>query len=160
MSDILPKPGDEAGQPEKKPRAEGSRPSVDIDFGALPEIPEDGRSWRAEWWIATSHLRSKKQEAFVSLVTVLSILGVVAGVAVLNWVISVMTGFEVDLRDKILGTNAHVVVLRHGGDIVDHEDLIADIEQIDGVEAVAPFIYSEMMIRWRPAPSKSKSGAA
>ncbi len=119
---------------------------IPLDFDALPPVPE-GRPWGAEWWIALSHLRSKKEEAFVSLVTVLSIIGVVAGVAVLNWVISVMTGFEVDLRDKILGTNAHVVVLRHGGSITDHEELISRIEQVDDVDAVAPFVYSEMMIR-------------
>lgn len=128
----------------------GSQPhdAVGVDFDKLPPVPE-GSSFLAEWWIAWSHLRSKKREAFVSLVTVLSIVGVVAGVAVLNWVISVMTGFEVDLRDKILGTNAHVVVLRHGGNMIDSDELRERIETIEGVVAVAPFVYSEMMIRSR-----------
>jgi len=117
-----------------------------IDFGALPPIP-NGTPYRAEWWIAQSHLRSKKSEAFVSLVTVLSILGVVAGVAVLNWVISVMSGFEIDLRDKILGTNAHIVVLDHTGGIAKPDELAEKVMAIEGVVAVAPFVYSEMMIR-------------
>jgi lipoprotein-releasing system permease protein len=142
MSDVLP---DQA--PDEGKRVEPAPNPLDIDFDALPPIPEDGRPYAAEWWIASSHLRSKKQEAFVSLVTVLSILGVVAGVAVLNWVIAVMTGFEVDLRDKILGTNAHVVVLAHGGKMDDHVELTPLLEEIEGVEAVAPFVYSEMMIR-------------
>jgi len=139
VSDLLP------GHPPNEGQTGG--PHVDIDFDALPPLPENGRPWKAEWWIATSHLRSKKQEAFVSLVTVLSILGVVAGVAVLNWVISVMTGFEVDLRDKILGTNAHIVVLAHGGKMDDQDELIPLVEKVDEVVAVAPFVYAETMIR-------------
>jgi len=116
-----------------------------IDFAALPEI-EEGSSLRAEWWIAASHLRSKQSETFLSLTTVFSILGVMAGVAVLNWVLAVMTGFEIDLRDKILGANAHVVVFRYGGNIVDYEDACETIDAVDGVVASAPFVYSEMML--------------
>ncbi|MBW1881500.1 MAG: FtsX-like permease family protein, partial [Deltaproteobacteria bacterium] len=67
--------------------------------------------------------------------------------AVLNWVIAVMTGFEVDLRDKILGTNAHIVVLAHGGKMDDYAELIPLVEQVEDVVAVAPFVYSEMMVR-------------
>ncbi len=135
-----PTPADDARLPDPSSALPG------VVFDALPPVPE-GRPYGAEWWIATSHLRSKKSEAFVSLVTVLSILGVVAGVAVLNWVISVMTGFEVDLREKILGTNSHVVVLRHGGPMTDPDEVLAKVEQVPGVVAAAPFIYAEMMIR-------------
>lgn len=117
-----------------------------VDFAALPPV-EQGSPRRAEWAIALSHLGPKKSEAFISVVTVLSILGVLVGVAVLNAVIAVMTGFEVDLRDKILGANAHIVVLRYGGHIIDHEGVAEQIRSVDGVEGVAPFVYSEMMIR-------------
>jgi lipoprotein-releasing system permease protein len=80
------------------------------------------------------------------LTTVFSVLGVMAGVAVLNWVLAVMTGFEIDLRDKILGANAHVVVFRYGGNIVDYDEACDTVEAVDGVVAAAPFIYSEMML--------------
>src|SRR5688572_6158512 len=93
-------------------------PLGSVQFEGLPPV-KPGSTLAAEWWIAWSHLRSKKSEAFLSIVTVMSILGVTAGVAVLNWVISVMTGFEIDLRDKILGANAHVVVFRYNGPVVD-----------------------------------------
>jgi hypothetical protein len=119
---------------------------VSVRFSDLPPVPE-GRPWRAEWWIAWSHLRSKKSEAFLSIVTILSILGVTAGVAMLNWVISVMTGFEDDLRDKILGANAHVVVFRYGGNVVDVDETVDKIMGVDGIIAAAPFVYTEMMIR-------------
>jgi lipoprotein-releasing system permease protein len=72
---------------------------------------------------------------------------VVVGVALLNCVISVMTGFEADLREKILGANAHIVVLRYGGTVTDYDEVTRRIEAIEGVEAAAPFVYSEMMIR-------------
>jgi lipoprotein-releasing system permease protein len=117
-----------------------------LKFADLPPVPERS-PWRAEWWIAWSHLRSKKSEAFLSIVTLLSILGVTTGVAMLNWVISVMTGFEDDLRDKILGANAHVVVFRYGGNVVDVDATVDKILGIDGVVAAAPFVYTEMMIR-------------
>ncbi|MEQ1500658.1 MAG: ABC transporter permease [Myxococcota bacterium] len=121
-------------------------PLAAIRFDALPLVRE-GSTLRAEWWIAWSHLRSKKTEAFLSMVTWLSILGVTAGVAMLNWVISVMTGFEIDLRDKILGANAHVVVFRYNGNVVDVDQQIDKILGVSGVVAAAPFVYTEMMIR-------------
>jgi lipoprotein-releasing system permease protein len=121
-------------------------PQETVDFDALPK-PEFGSTLGAEWWIAFSHLRSKKTERFLSMVTMLSIVGVTAGVAMLNWVISVMTGFEIDLRDKILGANAHVVVFRYGGNVVDVDEQIAKILEVRGVKAAAPFVYTEMMVR-------------
>ena len=123
------------------------QPDNMVDFGDLPPIPDNGSSLGAEWWIAQAHLRSKKSEAFLSLVTVLSIIGVVAGVAILNWVIGVMAGFEVELRDQILGANAHVITRRYSGYVVDAANVSDAIEQVEGVRAAAPFVYGEAMIR-------------
>lgn len=97
--------------------------------------------------IALSHLRSRSAQVGVSALTLISTLGVLVGVAALTIVLSVMAGFEIDLRDKILGSNAHVVVLRYGGGIEDHADAVAKVSAVDGVTGVAPFIYTEMMIR-------------
>jgi len=124
-----------------------SEPKVRVAFDELPEIEASGSTLGTEWWVAFSHLRSKKSEAFVSVVTVLSILGVAAGVALLNCVIAVMTGFEYDLRDKILGANAHVVVFNVTGQIHDAASILDQIDEVDGVVASAPFVYSEMMVR-------------
>jgi len=124
---------------------EGPAPS-EVRFDELPPVTP-GSSLGAEWWIAWGHLKSKKSEAFLSVVTVLSIVGVMAGVALLNCVIAVMTGFEIDLRDKILGANAHVVVFRYGGTVPDPDDALSEIEQVEGVEAASPFVYSELMVK-------------
>jgi lipoprotein-releasing system permease protein len=117
-----------------------------VRFDALPPVTH-GSTFGTEWWIAWSHLRSKKSDAFLSITTLLSILGVTAGVAMLNWVISVMTGFEDDLREKILGANAHVVVFRLGGNLIDVEETVRKVEGVAGVEAASPFVYTEMMLR-------------
>ncbi len=125
------------------------RPSVSrVGFDKLPPVPE-GSSWPAERWLALGHLRSGggTGEAFVSVVTALSVVGVVLGVAVLNCVLAVMTGFEIDLRDKILGANAHIVVLQYGGSMESGDEVLAKVESTPGVAHAAPFIYAEAMIR-------------
>jgi len=122
--------------------------SVSIDFAALPEV-EAGSSLGAELWLAIAALRSGAGEAFIGVVTALSVVGVVVGVAVLNAVLAVMTGFEVDLRDKILGANAHVVVMHYQHQMRGDDETLAKVEAVDGVEHAAPFVYSEMMLRSR-----------
>ena len=133
-----PAPVAEAGQPSTTP----------VDFDRLPAV-EGRRAFSAEWWLARGHLKAGSGELFVSLITALSILGVVLGVAVLDCVLAVMSGFEIDLRDKILGANAHVVVMRLGGGVEATPELLKTVEDVPGVEHAAPFVYSEMMIRSR-----------
>ena len=110
---------------------------------------------RFAFLIAMSHLRSRKKAVGVSFITTISVVGVTVGVAALIIVLSVMAGFEIDLRDKILGSNAHVVVLRYGSGIENHEEAIKTIEAVEGVTGVAPFIYTEMMIK---SPSGNGEG--
>ena len=62
------------------------------------------------WQVALSHLRSRRSEVGIKF-TLVSILGVTIGVTALIMVTAVMEGFEIDLRDKILGSNAHLVAL-------------------------------------------------
>ena len=99
------------------------------------------------WRVALSHLRSRRSEAGINVITMVSILGVTIGVTALIMVLAVMEGFEIDLRDKILGSNAHLVVLNYEGNFDLGEDTLERIESIDGITAAAPFVYSEMMIR-------------
>lgn len=121
---------------------------VHVDFTALPPIPE-GTPYAAERWLASGHLRSGGNERFLNLVTLISIFGVLVGVALLDAVLSVMNGFEVDLRDKILGANAHVIVMKYGGELDPQPALLEKIEAMPGVVHVAPFTYNEVMIRSR-----------
>ena len=99
------------------------------------------------WQVALSHLRSRRSEAGINVITMVSILGVTIGVTALIMVLAVMEGFEIDLRDKILGSNAHLVVLNYEGNFDLGDDTLSRIEGINGIDAAAPFVYSEMMIR-------------
>ncbi|MFT4627017.1 MAG: lipoprotein-releasing system permease protein [Myxococcota bacterium] len=127
------------------PESDPTAPSG-VDFSKLPPV-EEGSLLGAEWGVAWGHLRSKRGDAALSVVTVLAILGVLLAVAAMNVVVAVMTGFSDDLRDKILGANAHVVVFRYGGGLVDYERVTDEVKAVDGVVGASPFIFSELMIR-------------
>jgi lipoprotein-releasing system permease protein len=100
-----------------------------------------------EFFIGSRYLRAKQKQSFISLITLLSIAGVTVGVLALIVVIAVMTGFESDMKSRILGVESHVVVMRHGGSFSDYRNVISRIKATDGVLAATPFIYSQVMIR-------------
>jgi lipoprotein-releasing system permease protein len=93
------------------------------------------------------YLRAKRKQVFVSIITFISITGIFLGVAALIIVLAVMNGFETDLREKILGINAHVVLMQYTGMMKDHEGIKEAVEKIDGVVASTPFIYSQAMLK-------------
>lgn len=101
---------------------------------------------RYEIFIGLRYLRAKRKEAFVSLITVIATGGVAIGVMTLCIVLSVMTGFEEDLRDRILGFNPHVLVLSYSGAIKDYPSLVARVRTVSGVAHVEPFIYGQVML--------------
>jgi lipoprotein-releasing system permease protein len=103
-------------------------------------------SWAFSRKIALRYLWSKRSEAFISIITV--IVGVAIGVMVLNIVMAVMTGFESELREKIVGTDSHIVVSGGGGGaILGWEEVASQIKKIDGVASVSPFTYHQVLIR-------------
>jgi lipoprotein-releasing system permease protein len=100
-----------------------------------------------EYFIGGRYLRARQKQAFINLITILSIAGVTVGVMALIVVIAVMTGFEADLKSRILGGQSHVIVMRHGGAFTEYRRVMQSVEKIDGVEAATPFIYSQGMLR-------------
>lgn len=99
-----------------------------------------------EWFVSLRYLRAKRKQKFISLITLISILGVAVGVLALIVVLSVYTGFTEGLRDQIIGVNAHALVQRFGSTITDTEGITAKIEAIEGVEATTPYIYGQALI--------------
>ncbi len=99
-----------------------------------------------ELFIGLRYLKAKRKSTFVSIITFISVAGVALGVTALIVVLSVMTGFEEDLKEKILGTNAHVVVLKSGNEIEDYQKLMERLKGFSGVIAATPFIYSQVML--------------
>jgi lipoprotein-releasing system permease protein len=95
--------------------------------------------------IALRYLGSKKR-AFVSVGTAFAMLGVALGVAALAIVMSVTGGFQEQFREKVLGVNAHVIVLKYAVHFRDYRDVMKKVEQVPGVVAVAPFVINPMMV--------------
>ena len=100
-----------------------------------------------ELFVSIRHLSAKKSQKFISLNTWISIAGVGLGVMALIVVIAVMSGFSKDLRDKILGTNSHVVVSNMNRAMVENYDgIIKKVRSVKGVIAAAPFIMNQVML--------------
>lgn len=97
-------------------------------------------------FVAIRYLRSRRKEAFISFITVISILGVAISVMVLDIVLAIMTGFEAELRDKLLSANSHVAVRRVGGSIENWNDVLNKVAETPGVAAAYPFTYSQAMV--------------
>nr|HIL26678.1 lipoprotein-releasing ABC transporter permease subunit [Nitrospinaceae bacterium] len=100
-----------------------------------------------ELFVSIRHLSAKKSQKFISLNTWISIAGVGLGVMALIVVIAVMSGFSKDLRDKILGTNSHIVVSNMNQAMVkNYNDILKKIRSVEGVTAAAPFIMNQVML--------------
>ncbi len=100
---------------------------------------------RAVWRLMKGH-RGAKPLAPTVFMALLTIVGVMASVLSLNVVLAVMGGFERDLKQKILGTNAHGVIHRGIGDFTEWKDVEKKVRRVPGVAGVTPFILSEVMI--------------
>jgi lipoprotein-releasing system permease protein len=99
-----------------------------------------------ELFIGLRYLRGRRRETFISLITVISILGVMLGVMTLIVVMSVMTGFEETLRDRLLGFNSHIAVVGAGDTVANYETLTLSIAAEPGVVAASPMILGQAML--------------
>ena len=101
-----------------------------------------------EWFVALRYLRAKRKTRFISIITFISVAGVAVGVMALVVVLAVMNGFESEIHDRIIGINAHVIVLRYGNEpMTGYEELTDEIERHPDVVAAAPFTYTKAVIR-------------
>jgi lipoprotein-releasing system permease protein len=99
-------------------------------------------------FIAFRYLKSKKKHKGISVNTLISAGGVAVGVMALLVVLSVMSGFHEDLQRKILGVNAHMVVLDYKGAMPDYQDVVNKIKGDDEIVSYAPFVMGQVMISY------------
>jgi lipoprotein-releasing system permease protein len=100
-----------------------------------------------EFFVSIRHLSARKSQKFISLNSWISMVGVGLGVMALIVVIAVMSGFSNDLRDKILGTNSHVVVSNINQTTVEnYNSILEKVLSVAGVTAAAPFIINQVML--------------
>jgi lipoprotein-releasing system permease protein len=95
--------------------------------------------------LAVRYMRSKKQSS-ISVGTAIAVLGVALGVSALITVISVTGGFRSEFRTKVLGVNAHVLVLKYASDFREYRKVMDQVKTIPSVTAVAPFVINPMMV--------------
>ena len=97
--------------------------------------------------VALRYLTSKHKEKFISIISLISILGIAVGVAALIVVIAVMSGFDNDLKEKIIGMNAHLVIESDYG-VKSTQELTATILSMPHVIAAAPYLHGQALIRY------------
>jgi len=100
-----------------------------------------------EWFIGLRYLKAKRKQTFISIITVISVVGVMVGVMALIVVLAVMSGFQDTIKEKILGIQAHLVLLKTAqGGMDGYEEAMKEVEAVKGVVSVAPFIVSQVML--------------
>jgi lipoprotein-releasing system permease protein len=106
---------------------------------------------RFELFVATRYLRAKRRQAFIGVITAISILGVAAGVASLIVALAINNGFRQDLQQRLLGSTSHVTLLRVQSDgIKDWPALLDRLSHQPHVVAAAPAIYEQVLISRGP----------
>lgn len=99
-----------------------------------------------EFFIGLRYLSSRRKQKFASIIGLISVLGVIIGVMALNVVLSVMGGFEEELREKILGVSSHIVILSYDGPMKDYSKIEDETLKFPGVLGASPFIYGQGMM--------------
>jgi lipoprotein-releasing system permease protein len=107
-----------------------------------------------ELFVARRYLTARRKQAFISVITSISILGVMIGVAALVIAIALITGFQEDVQAKILGATSHIMIqdLSNEG-LSGYRDIADRIQTQKGVVSVTPVAYNEVLIT---GPAKSK----
>ena len=100
-----------------------------------------------ELFVGLRYLRAKRRTRFVSFITLISLIGIALGVAALIVILSVMNGFEGELRSRLLSMSAHGTISGVDGVIEDWRPLIDDVAAEQGVAAAAPFVQMEGMVQ-------------
>jgi lipoprotein-releasing system permease protein len=98
-----------------------------------------------EWMIAARYLRAKRQESFISVISLFSLIGIALGVATLIIVMSVMNGFKVELLKSILGLSGHVTIQSQLGNMADYDAVAARVRAVPGVVRVTPVVDGQVL---------------
>ena len=98
-----------------------------------------------ELFIALRYLFARRKQAFISLISLISMIGVTVGVMALVIALALMTGLQGELRDKILSSQAHIYVWKTGG-IPDYAPEVAKLREVPGVVGAAPTIFGKALV--------------
>jgi lipoprotein-releasing system permease protein len=99
-----------------------------------------------ERMVAFRYLRARRQEGFVSVIAIFSLLGIMLGVATLIIVMAVMNGFRIELVDRILGLNGHLAVYGPTNSLTDYDAVAQKVRAVPGVVSVTPLVEGQALV--------------
>jgi lipoprotein-releasing system permease protein len=99
-----------------------------------------------ERMVAFRYLRARRQEGFISVIAIFSLLGIALGVATLIVTLAVMNGFRAELLGRILGFNGHINVYAEQGPLTDYDALAARVRALPGITAARPIIEGQVLV--------------
>ncbi len=105
-----------------------------------------------ERMMAFRYLKARRQEGFVSVIALFSLLGIMLGVATLIIVMSVMNGFRTELFSRVLGLNGHISVISMMGPMTEYEDVASRLASLQGITRVTPIVDGQGLITGRGSP--------
>lgn len=112
----------------------------------MPALPGSTKPFAAfEWMLARRYLGSRRKETFISVISVISFIGIMLGVATLIIVMAVMNGFRTELLDRILGINGHIIVHPAHSDLTDYNAVAKRIEGVEGVTLALPLVEGQVL---------------
>ena len=110
------------------------------------DLPGSTRPFAAfEWMLARRYLGSRRKETFISVISVISFIGIMLGVTTLIIVMAVMNGFRTELLDRILGINGHLVVQPVHSELTDYDAVAKRLESLEGITLALPLIEGEVL---------------
>ncbi|WP_412057971.1 lipoprotein-releasing ABC transporter permease subunit [Bartonella sp. DGB2] len=104
------------------------------------------KKWASyEWMIALRYMVPNRKQMFTSVVSIISLIGIMLGVFALIVVMAVMNGFRTELLDRILGVNGHLIIQAGEGDFSDYKTLIPHLDKVSGVKFVLPVVEGQAL---------------
>ncbi len=115
----------------------------------LAGLAEHRRARPVEWFISLRYLVARRRQTFISIISVICVVGVALGVAVITVVLSVMNGFSSMWEEKIVGARAHFSVLSREGPYPNYADVRERVLRVPGVQGATPFLAADAILRGR-----------
>jgi len=115
----------------------------------LAGLVEHRRARPVEWFISLRYLVARRRQTFISIISVICVVGVALGVAVITVVLSVMNGFSAMWEQKIVGARAHFSVLSREGEFANYRDVREQVKRVPGVLGATPFLAADAILRGR-----------
>jgi lipoprotein-releasing system permease protein len=122
-------------------------PAVGLWPLVIAGLVEHRRTKQVEWYIGLRYLVARRRQTFISIISVICVVGVALGVAVITVVLSVMNGFSHMWEEKVIGARAHFSLMSRAGDVANYRELAEQVREMPGVVGATPFLATDAILR-------------